>query len=663
MNASQNMQHKDRDTKGWLRRKGGRMNTWSRRYCVLSDKFLFMYLKEDDNKFSDCITLNGQTIVEPPVDPNAESKRCYFDIISASNKSQVDVISLCADTEESKKDWIRALKRALYADKGGALFSQSLQEILYWERNENRRIPYIVDECVEYLYKYGLEVEGIFRLPGRLSAIKDIISRFEKGEKIKFEDENVDVHVVASVLKTFLRDLPDSIIPCQYFQKFMNIALRFMESNDVETKNRCAAELAEGMKVIPEDNYVILKYICRFLREVGLYEASNKMSMMSLGTVFGYNLIRHIDKENSQLFLCTADLGQNLVYMMLEYFPKVFMLEYSDKGDAGNNVPTSDLLRMSRVFDVPPVTPNVAAFKELEGIDFNYGTLTPPTSCSSKGSQSSLTNDLAPVPQPRHPLEADEGSDDVFNQPKVVLRKTRNNFSLDLPEPSDVGLPPSGPNSPSLKPGDHPVPPKRKSRILRNRNVSDRKYPDGGSLDGDRSPRSPMSPVVLDPEDVLTALSHANLPTGCQALSPAGSLKKSKKYTSENTSAVNGSTLVVNSVVSNKEISIGESLTDESGKVGPSTSDLHTQVNALKEELIAKRDHYKKQVNALKSQLTDIREKYERRIETMQIEIDTMKQEHEKNLSAEKAACAQAVAEIVELKEKLHNYRMQYGDL
>lgn len=45
--------------------------------------------------------------------------------------------------------------------------------------------------------------------------------------------------------------------------------------------------------------------------------------MMSLGTVFGYNLIRHIDKENSQLFLCTADLGQNLVYMLLNFYPQV----------------------------------------------------------------------------------------------------------------------------------------------------------------------------------------------------------------------------------------------------------------------------------------------------------------------------------------------------
>ena len=57
--------------------------------------------------------------------------------------------------------------------------------------------------------------------------------------------------------------------------------------------------------------------------QVGHHEAVNKMSMMNLGTVFGYNIIRHIDRENSELFLCTADLGQNLVYMLLNYYDQV----------------------------------------------------------------------------------------------------------------------------------------------------------------------------------------------------------------------------------------------------------------------------------------------------------------------------------------------------
>lgn len=253
------------NVRGWLRRKGQRLHNWSRRWFVLSDKFIFIYAREDDKKSQDIITLSKQIIVEPPVDPN-DPKIGYFDIVTENSPSET--ISLCADTLEEKKIWMRALKRTLYADRGGALFSQSLEEILYWEHEEGRQIPYIVDECVEYLYKYGLDAEGIFRLGGRMAAIKEIIARFERGEKVKFEDENTDVHVVSSVLKTFLRDLPDSIIPCAYYQRFMNIALRYMDSKEAEVKNRCIEELAASMKEIPKDNYIILKYICRFLSKV-----------------------------------------------------------------------------------------------------------------------------------------------------------------------------------------------------------------------------------------------------------------------------------------------------------------------------------------------------------------------------------------------------------
>ncbi|XP_059177054.1 rho GTPase-activating protein 25-like [Physella acuta] len=647
---------KDKDLKGWLKRKGGRMNIWSRRWFVLSDKFLFVYLRDEDKKFNDCISLDGQIITEPAIDQNSnDPKKFYFDIVSTNSgvdKNQVDVISLCAETEEEKKIWVRALKRALYADKGGALFSQSLQEILYWERAENRRIPYIVDECVEYLYKYGLDVEGIFRLPGRQSAIKDIIARFERGEKIRFEDESVDVHVVASVLKTFLRDLPDSIIPCKFYQKVMNIALRFMDSSDAEVKAKCTDELAECMKLIPEDNYVILKYVCRFLREVGLREASNKMSMMSLGTVFGYNIIRHIDKENSQLFLCTADLGQNLVYMLLEYFPKVFMLEYSDKGDTANNVPTGDLLRMSRVLDIPSVIPDRPFIRpDLLGLNLNLNSTSSPTPSSGRGSHSSLSVSddyhLANSCAVKDTGEDVDSNDNVFFSQSdiddVVIRSKK--LQLRIPEPHDS----SDPGSINLRDGNPPIPPRRKSRVLRNRNVERR------DVDGERSP---ISPAVLNPDDVMMAL--ANVPSNANISSPSLTKKSPDASNLSLAPALNGSAGNLKEIVPEKEAPCLK-VYEEDGKVGPTTNELRIQVTALKEELTMKRDRYKEQVNALKNQLTDMKEKYERRIETMQVEFNSQKQELEKNLALEKSSHLRTISQLSEAKELLGKYQSKYG--
>ncbi|CAG5132493.1 unnamed protein product, partial [Candidula unifasciata] len=645
----------DKDLKGWLKRKGGRMNSWSRRWVVLKDQLLFIFLKEEDRKYQDCIILDGQIIVEPPPDPG-EPRHGYFDIVTGHDKGSTETLSLCAETEEEKKIWLHALKRALYASKGGALFSQSLDEILYWERLSGRPvcIPYIVNECVEYLYKYGLDVEGIFRLPGRQSAIKDVISRFERGQKINFEEENTDVHIVASVLKTFLRDLPESLIPCQLFQKFMNIALRFMEEADESAREKCVQELADSMKLIPRDNYVVLKYVCRFLREVGLHEPTNKMSMMSLGTVFGYNLIRHIDKENSQLFLCTADLGQNLVYMLLNFYPQVFMLEYSDRGSLGNNVPTADLLRMSRIIDTPAALPlNSSAILDLEGIELTI------ESASSTGSSDSvkITEDYYSLEHSKNNCDLREGASDaesVFVQSAEFALEKKRNLRLDLKEHAAISRSFSTPTSPNTSPSIPPVPPRRtKSKITRNRLISNKKRPEAAVFDtNDQSIYDFGSSEGVNSDDILTALAQVTVHNAAPSvlLNSVSVTSSQDSITSEDHS----------SAESNLKAS---HVTETDGKVGPSVSDLHNQITALKEELSRQKDHYRKQVTALTAQIEDMKEKYERRIQTMEVEFRSQIRELENKLSSEQESCAAAIANNIKLNSDINKYNMLYGDL
>ncbi|KAH9513050.1 Rho GTPase activating protein 24 [Bulinus truncatus] len=628
------MNDRKKDLQGWLKRKGGRMSTWPRRWCILSDKFLFMFSKEDDRKPTDCIDLDGRTITEPALDTNAnEPKRYQFDILGGSDKNQIEIVSLCAETEELKKIWVRALKKAAYANKGGALFSQSLDEILMYERRENRIIPYIVDECVEFLYKYGLEAEGIFRLPGRQSSIKEIIARFDRGEKIKFEEENVDIHVVASVLKTFLRDLPDSIIPCRFFQKFMNIAMRFMESSDNDIKMKCVSELAEGMKEIPKDNYIILKYVCRFLREVGLREYVNKMSMMSIGTVFGYNIIRHIDKENSHLLMCTADLGQNLVFMLLEYFSTIFKLEYSDKGEIGNVIPTGDLLRMSRSIDTKllfPANHNPSYFKELEGVNFSSASPLTPDSCSSSLSSLNIhDNNTSGIPN---------SSEAIFTSADLVEKK--RSFHLSLSDSSETGTSQVSPVSPNTDKTDPPVPPKRKSRLQRNRFASEKIKPSTEFHVGEKftgfSEEKTNTKLISSSSELITSEPEMEPPV------------------------LKGSLSIMNRAFVYDSV---KSKTNGDGKSIQSPSDLQVQVDVLKEELSVQREKSRRQINALKEQLTVNQEKYDSRIEAIQNEFSLYKLKSESNLIAVKEEYNNTVAENKKLKERLKCYEIKYGAL
>lgn len=618
------------------------MHTWSRRWFVLNDKFLFMFLKEEDAKSADCITLDEHMIVEPPVDLS-DPKKVYFDIVTDSNKSPAEVVlSLCAESEDEKKGWLRALKRALYADKGGALFSQSLEEILLWEKQAGRCIPFIITECVEYLYKNALKVEGIFRLPGRQSVIKDIISRFERGQKVNFEQEQTDVHAVASVLKAFLRDLPDSIIPCTLFQRFMNFALRFQDATSEQERNLVVEELANSMSSIPVDNYTILKYICHYLQDVGFHESENKMSMMNLGTVFGYNIIRHIDKENSELFLCTADLSQNLVYMLLKYYPKVFAIEYNQSGIITNNVPTADLLRMSHVLDVPPAIPVSLApeaashVAELEGIQLI-------------------------VEQPHHDQAHCFTDSDFFNSPEVqgeIAKRPSLLRVMSQPAGSSRSLP----ASPTMN--SSPIAPQRKSKLSRRGKMSERRHrPEGivvlsgdGASNGAVSPRVHLSPGGVNSEDVIAALAKANL----------------FHAENENDSSTKESETGQLDVPCTNRLSSTESeASTPDSKPVPAVrrnrtegSDNHVRfLEQQVERLTDEKKRQRQQISQLQMQLRHIKEKYEQRIADIEMQHRSVTDRLQASLSNEKDSCAQAVECTINLKQELHRYQMQYGEL
>lgn len=51
-------------------------------------------------------------------------------------------------------------------------------------------------------------------------------------------------------------------------------------------------QLKNLLTQLPEENYLVLKYLCRFLVQVTDSEKDNKMNSRSLSIVFGPNLFR-----------------------------------------------------------------------------------------------------------------------------------------------------------------------------------------------------------------------------------------------------------------------------------------------------------------------------------------------------------------------------------
>ncbi|XP_053267058.1 rho GTPase-activating protein 24 isoform X4 [Pleuronectes platessa] len=194
---------------------------------------------------------------------------------------------LMASTQNDMEDWVKTIRRVIWAPFGGGIFGQKLEETVRYERRFGTKLaPMLVEQCVDFIRQWGLQEEGLFRMPGQANLVKELQDAFDCGEKPSF-DCDTDVHTVASLLKLYLRELPEPVVPFQKYDDFL-ASCKLLGKDDEMGMN----ELRRLVESLPQVNFNLLKYICRFLDEVQSYSGVNKMSVQNLATVFGPNILR-----------------------------------------------------------------------------------------------------------------------------------------------------------------------------------------------------------------------------------------------------------------------------------------------------------------------------------------------------------------------------------
>ncbi|KAM9734611.1 LOW QUALITY PROTEIN: rho GTPase-activating protein 24 [Menidia menidia] len=275
---------------GWLRKQGGFVKTWHSRWFVLRGDQLHYYKDEEETKALGAIFLPGNKVMEHPTSGD-EGGKFLFEVIPGGDRERMtanhETYLLMASTQNDMEDWVKTIRRVIWAPFGGGIFGQKLEETVRYERRfGNKLAPMLVEQCVDFIRQWGLREEGLFRLPGQANLVKELQDAFDCGEKPSF-DSNTDVHTVASLLKLYLRELPEPVIPFQKYEEFLACAKLLAKDDETGVK-----ELQRLVESLPPVNYNLLKYICRFLDEVQSYSGVNKMSVQNLATVFGPNILR-----------------------------------------------------------------------------------------------------------------------------------------------------------------------------------------------------------------------------------------------------------------------------------------------------------------------------------------------------------------------------------
>ncbi|XP_048663462.1 rho GTPase-activating protein 22 isoform X1 [Marmota marmota marmota] len=324
---------------GWLRKQRSIMKNWQQRWFVLRGNQLFYYKDKDETKPQGFISLQGTQVTELLPGPEDPGKH-LFEISpgGAGEREKVpanpEALLLMASSQRDMEDWVQAIRRVILAPLGGGtarsshahpleplpagIFGQRLEDTVHHERKYGPRLaPLLVEQCVDFIRERGLTEEGLFRMPGQANLVRDLQDSFDCGEKPLF-DSTTDVHTVASLLKLYLRELPEPVIPFARYEDFLSCAQLLTKDEGEGT-----LELAKQVSNLPQANYNLLRYICKFLDEVQSHSNINKMSVQNLATVFGPNILRP-QIEDPVTIMEGTSLVQHLMTVLIRKHSQLF---------------------------------------------------------------------------------------------------------------------------------------------------------------------------------------------------------------------------------------------------------------------------------------------------------------------------------------------------
>ncbi|XP_056601421.1 rho GTPase-activating protein 25 [Triplophysa dalaica] len=269
---------------GWLKKQRSFVKNWQLRFFVLRGNVLTYHKDDKESALQGTIPLFSCQVNELP--SNADDKFLFEIIPGGTTDRERDTYVLMATSQGEMEEWVRSIRKTIGSRSSG-VFGKSLPDIMEYEKKfGSHLVPILVEKCAEFIREHGLNEEGIFRLPGQDNQVKQFREAFDAGERPSFPSDT-DVHTVASLLKLYLRELPEPVVPWTQYQDFLDSTL-MLDATTASGKER----LEKQISLLPKVNYNLLSYICRFLYEVQRNSKVNKMSVENLATVMGVNLFK-----------------------------------------------------------------------------------------------------------------------------------------------------------------------------------------------------------------------------------------------------------------------------------------------------------------------------------------------------------------------------------
>uniref|UniRef100_A0A8C1UQ25 Myosin IXAb n=1 Tax=Cyprinus carpio TaxID=7962 RepID=A0A8C1UQ25_CYPCA len=150
--------------------------------------------------------------------------------------------------------------------------------------SDERAVPLVVEKLINYIEMHGLYTEGIYRKSGSTNKIKELKQGLDTdANSVNLDDYNI--HVIASVLKQWLRDLPNPLMTFELYEEF----LRAMGLQD---KREVVQGVYSVIDQLSRTHLSTLERLIFHLVRISFQEETNRMSSNALAIVFAPCILR-----------------------------------------------------------------------------------------------------------------------------------------------------------------------------------------------------------------------------------------------------------------------------------------------------------------------------------------------------------------------------------
>ncbi|XP_066597804.1 uncharacterized protein RhoGAP15B isoform X2 [Prorops nasuta] len=296
---------------GWAYLKEGVTGCWFPAWLLLQQRILVytktlepIVLEQIDLRKARCIVLREQ---EGPIDSRSTSVTVPVVVVDAGGSG---ALHIAAPGQREGPAWAHALHQAAtYC--GPSLDQQQLTQ---------DNVPVILEKCINFIYAHGIMSEGIYRRSGSSTAAVRLLEAFRRDAwATQITRGSYSEHDVATVLRRFLRDLPEPLIPCTIHDQ-----LNYRTSSKSNEEER-ATVYARLLSTLNPVSAASLRKILAHLHCLSQQSSRNLMTVENLSAFWGPTLM-HVGETSAEEWNGTT----NIVADLIRLYPKLYQLSPAD---------------------------------------------------------------------------------------------------------------------------------------------------------------------------------------------------------------------------------------------------------------------------------------------------------------------------------------------